>query len=143
MRLAAAVRSDESFKTTLAGARVEADAESLGFWREPGEAARGGLTPLRLASSEAIVWDGRFEITTQIPDLTIRRLAGTAARLPVSERRALAAVPAPARGALPLLIKDDGGVTCPALAPVEGVRFRALAKDRLQAACGAIEREPD
>jgi tRNA(Ile)-lysidine synthase len=64
-RLVARLASDDRFTATLAGARIEADATLASFRREPGEAARGGLAPLRLAAGETGVWDRRFEITAE------------------------------------------------------------------------------
>jgi tRNA(Ile)-lysidine synthase len=62
-RLSERLAGGEDFTATLAGARVTANGATLSFQREPGEAARGGLQPLRLAAGETGVWDGRFEIT--------------------------------------------------------------------------------
>ncbi|HEY3949514.1 tRNA lysidine(34) synthetase TilS [Phenylobacterium sp.] len=70
-RLAARLAGGERFAATLAGARIEADAQAVRFSREPGEAARGGLAPLRLKAGETGVWDGRFEVTAA-RDLEVR-----------------------------------------------------------------------
>jgi len=61
-RLAARLSDLEPFVATLAGARIEAGAVEVRFRREPGEAARGGLAPIRLRAGETGVWDGRFEV---------------------------------------------------------------------------------
>ena len=61
-RLTARLTGNESFVSTLAGARITAGAARVSFAREPGEAARGGLAPLRLAAGETGVWDGRFDV---------------------------------------------------------------------------------
>jgi tRNA(Ile)-lysidine synthase len=69
--LAERLAGDETFVTTLAGARIEAGAGEVRFRREPGEAARGGLLPLSLKAGQTGVWDGRFEITAA-HDLEVR-----------------------------------------------------------------------
>jgi tRNA(Ile)-lysidine synthase len=62
-RLAARLTSEEDFTASLAGARIEAKAGVARFGREPGEAARGGLAPIKLGAGQVAVWDGRFEVT--------------------------------------------------------------------------------
>jgi tRNA(Ile)-lysidine synthase len=98
--------------------------------------------PLHLTRNEPAVWDGRFEITTDLAGLTIVPLKGLAARLPPAEHRALAAVPAAARPSLPAIVHPgDQTVTCPFLAEAPRVRVRALAAERFAAACGLIAHE--
>jgi tRNA(Ile)-lysidine synthase len=74
-RLAARLIDAASFVATLAGARVEAGSRDVRVLREPGEAARGGLAPIRLEAGETGVWDGRFEITAG-QDMTVRAAPG-------------------------------------------------------------------
>lgn len=136
-RLVVELASDRDFTTTLAGARLEADAGVVRFLREPGEAARGGLAPLTLEAGRTAVWDGRFEITADRP-IEVRPLAGLASRLPNHQRQALAAFAPRARAGLPAAIVD-GQATCLVL---DGTACRPLAADRLAAACGLVEREP-
>ena len=64
-RLAARLGEGAPFVASLAGARIEADPDRARFLREPGEATRGGLAPIRLEAGETGVWDGRFEVTAQ------------------------------------------------------------------------------
>lgn len=111
-RLAARIEAGAPFAASLAGARVEVEAIQVRFLREPGEAARGGLAPLRLQAGETAVWDGRFDVS-------------------VSRAATIQATPRTAR---PMAIGDDGEP-----APLEA---SAITWDRLLAACGAIEREP-
>jgi tRNA(Ile)-lysidine synthase len=80
-RLAALLAGGESFAVTLAGARIEADGEIVRFRREPGEAARGGLAPIRLGSGETGVWDGRFEVAADRP---VEVAAAPRAAMPVA-----------------------------------------------------------
>jgi tRNA(Ile)-lysidine synthase len=62
-RLAQRLTGDGASTASLAGARITADGTTASFWREPGEAARGGLAPLSLKAGETGVWDGRFEVS--------------------------------------------------------------------------------
>lgn len=134
--LLARLRSDAAVAATLAGARIEGDAGEVRILREAGEAARGGLGALSLDGGQTAVWDGRFEITADA-DLEVRPLAGLAARLPGHERKALLAFPAKARPGLPATVRG-GRAACLVL----GGQARALALERLHAACGLVEGEP-
>jgi tRNA(Ile)-lysidine synthase len=136
-RLVADLVSPGAVTATLAGARIEADAETILILREAGERARGGLAPLALAPGQTAVWDGRFEIAADRA-MEVRPLAGLAARLPAAERQALAAFPAKARPGLPATLGPDGAPRLVAF----GAPCRPLALERLHAACGLIEREP-
>jgi tRNA(Ile)-lysidine synthase len=127
-RAADALRRDRPFVATLSGARIEADATTIRIFREAGEAARGGLAPLHPPG----VWDGRFEIAE---GHEIRRLAGLTRRLPPAQQETVRAFPAAARGALPAHVDARGAVT---LAHLE-----SLVGQRLRAAAGWVQREPD
>jgi tRNA(Ile)-lysidine synthase len=128
--LAGALRGDGGLIATLAGARVQADADAVAFMREPGEAARGGLAALT-ASAGPLVWDGRFEITAAAGE-EVRRLGGLMARLDHPER--LRDLPPPARASLPALLAPDGAVRL--------ARSESLVGERLRAAAGLVPREP-
>ena len=130
-RLLARLVAHEPVTATLAGARIEAQADAVLFLREPGEAARGAMPAIRLRAGETRVWDGRFEITAE-RDVEVRPLAGLAARLPPQVRAGLRSIPPKARAGLPV----EGG-------EVILVPARALALQRLHAACGLIDRELD
>ena len=110
--VAARLLTDASFTASLAGARIEADPHQVCFRREAGEAARGGLAPLRLAEGATGVWDGRFEVSAR-EAVEVRARPGLV---------------------LPVVARDDGGF--------EDLDARPLAYDRLRAACGLIDREP-
>ena len=142
------LRSDETFTATLAGARIEAGPSvgAISLYREAGEAARGGLAPLRLAPGQTGVWDGRYALTAGQTEIQVMALRGLAAGLSRVEREALKAVPAAARPALPVLVDAEGTVTCPilvgpGLAPHQTVRIEALFLDRFRAATGLIDQE--
>jgi len=127
-RAAAALRREGAFVATLAGARIEADGATIHIFRESGEAARGGLAALRPPG----VWDGRFEIAE---GLEVRRLAGLTRRLSAGQRELARDLPAAARGALPAQVGEDGAVTLG--------RLESLVGERLRAAAGLVQREPD
>lgn len=140
-RLAAALAGADTGIFTLSGARILAEADEVRFTREPGESARGGLAHLALRLDEPIAWDGRFEAIAARPGLILRPLAGVASQLPPAEQAAVRALGARTRGALPALI-DGARVHCPLVQPASPIRLRALAAERLAAACGLVEREP-
>ncbi len=138
-RLTLALRGPLPVTATLCGARIEADAHQVRFAREAGEIRRAGLPMLDLIGEG--VWDGRFEVRAPRP-VRVAALTGHAARLPVAEREALRRIPSAARGSLPVVISPEGGVTCPILTPTSEITARALALERLMAACGAVSDEP-
>lgn len=139
--LAARLAGPGPVSATLCGSKIIAGDTQVLIARDAGEAARGGLQPMALRLGEAVVWDGRFELTADRAGLTVRPLAGLAARLDPAERRALAILLSLARPALPAIVDADGRVTCPFLAggPVRAID---LVQARMQAACGAISQEP-
>lgn len=140
-RLADRAAAEDAFAATLAGARIVADGEAVRITRESGEAARGGLAPLRLPPGETVVWDGRFELRAETSGLEARRLAGLARRLPDDQRRALAALPPAVRGGLPAIVGAQG-VSSPLLGACE-VPAASLVQERLRTAAGLVERERD
>lgn len=142
-RVADRLRGSGAFVATLAGARVMADAEQVLIAREAGERGRGGLMPVTLSVGQTAVWDGRFAVTCDRSDQTLRGLSGVARRLPADQRRRLTDVPAGARGGLPALVDTEGRVTSPVLAGVPGVTVVSLIGERLAAATGQVMREPD
>ena len=137
-RLAARMAAGETFAATLAGARIEAT-ERIAITRDLGRAGVG-CTPL--PEGQAIVWDGRFEITALRAGLSVRPLGGVMSRLERPSRSALGAFSPGARSALPAVIDADGRLTCPILAQGAWSFARSLVGDRLAAACGRIAREP-
>jgi tRNA(Ile)-lysidine synthase len=141
-RIARQLRDSDPFVATLAGARIEVGSTEITLMRDAGEIARGGLAPVTLESGRAAVWDGRFELQAAGPGLTVRPLAGLAAKLPESQRRRLSTLPAAARPTLPVLVDAEGNLSCPILAGASPVRVRALAMARFEAAVGRVDREP-
>ena len=141
-RIIDGLRRGDPFTVTLAGARIEVGWTDITVMRDAGEISRGGLAPLALPEGREVVWDGRFAIRADRPGLTVVPLAGRAAKLPESERKRLAAVPAAARPTLPVTIDAEGSVTCPILAERPSVRVQALALARFEAATGGVDSEP-
>ena len=125
---------------TLSGAKVIA-AEAVLFVRDAGEAARGGLAPLKLAPGQSGVWDGRFEVSARAEPVLITKLAGHAGSLERAQQRQLKSLPAPVRSGLPLML-GEGAPGCPILAKEPGVEVRLLVAERFAAACGVISKEP-
>jgi tRNA(Ile)-lysidine synthase len=141
-RLARRLRAGGPFVTTLAGARIAADGDSIVVTRDAGAVTPDRLAPLPLSPGETAVWDGRFEITADVADLTVRALSGLATKLPAPQQTMLKSIPVAARPTLPVLVGHDGAVSCPILAETPPVRVRALALVRFEAATGRPDREP-
>jgi tRNA(Ile)-lysidine synthase len=148
-RLADALRGDENFVATLAGARIEAGMRSVDILREPGEFRRRGAILLPLPYRREVVWDGRFAVTAQSPGLVMRPLAGVASALPHEERVSLgvgsanAVFSASLRGGLPAVIHPDGEISTPFSGwSRDGVAIESLVPARLEAAAGLVQREP-
>ncbi|MDO9222933.1 MAG: tRNA lysidine(34) synthetase TilS [Caulobacter sp.] len=141
-RIIDGLRRGDPFVASLAGARIEADWTELRVMREAGEITRRGRPPLALPPGQAVVWDGRFELTATRPGLTVQALSGLATRLPDAEQRRLKSIPAAARPALPVISDGEGRVSCPILAERPSTHVRALALDRFEAATGRVDSEP-
>ncbi len=139
-RLGARLAAAEDFTAGLAGARVEAEGARVRLMREPGEMKRRPPAALTLTPGGAAVWDGRFEITAREPGWRVEAAAGRLARLSEADRRVAAAVPAAARGGLPVLVRD--GAEAPVLA-WRAASVRALGARRLSLALGETTQEAD
>ena len=141
-RLATRLQSGEAFTASLAGARIRSDGDTALYARNLGDFLRsGGLPEQRFCKPEAAVWDDRFELSAD-RDITVAPLAGYAARLPKSEQSALRAISAIVRPSLPVILAQDGTVSCPILAETPSVRVVALALPRFEAAAGLVDSEP-
>ena len=106
--LQARLAAGEDFTAVLCGARIEASGALVRAMREPGAWRRRPVAPLDLTPGVAAVWDGRFEIVTDRPDLRIEAAAGRLAQLSDRERAALSGLPPAARAAAPVLIDSNG-----------------------------------
>ncbi|MGA0603969.1 tRNA lysidine(34) synthetase TilS [Caulobacter sp. KR2-114] len=140
-RLAARLAKGEAFVASLAGARLMAADDRIVIAREAGEFRRRGAPVLALPAGETRIWDGRFALTAAGPDLVARPLGGLATRLSAQETKALQAVPAAARAALPAVVDGEGQVSCPILAQAGSVGAESLVAARFLAAVGAIPDE--
>jgi tRNA(Ile)-lysidine synthase len=129
------------FQATLAGSKIIGAADIL-IVRDAGEARRGGLAPIEPEAGVPAVWDGRFEVTLARSGMVVRPLAGAATQLDKAQRRALQALPAPARPGLPVLVRGDAAPVCPILASTGEVSIVSLVPARFLAGCGAILKEP-
>ncbi len=138
--LSARLRSGETFTATLAGARIVATADRVLIGRETGEHKRRPVPALALPPGRPVVWDGRYEVTARAPGWRVTAAAGRLNRLSAADRAVLKTVPAWARSALPVLIRDDDGA--PVLAWREA-EVRALAPRRLALALGETTQETD
>ncbi len=138
-RLSARLAEGRPLTAVLAGARVEADAAAVRVFREAGEAARGGLAPVRVEAGRPAVWDGRFElVAAEAGD--VRPVQGLAGRLSAPDRAWLNTLPAAARPGQPVLIRDSD--PSPVLAG-RFLRVWSLVGPRLRAACGEIAHEKE
>ena len=134
------LQAGEDFTATLAGARIVATADRVRIGRESGEPKRRPVPDVTLVPGRSAVWDGRFEISATEPGWRVTAAAGRLNRLSDADRAILKSLPAWARGALPVLIRDDRD------APVLAWRVaevRALAPRRLAYALGQTTQEAD
>lgn len=139
-RLVARLRSGEDFAASLCGTRVEAAGGAVVLMREAGEMRRRPSGPLRLTAGKAGVWDGRFDYLAATPGWSVVAAVGRMAQLSARDREALQRLPAAARGAAPVLIRDGG--VAPVLAG-EGVERRGLVAERLRLALDETTHEDD
>lgn len=103
------LRSGEDFAATLRGARVEADGDAVRITREAGEFVRRPPAGAGLAAGVETVWDGRHAVLVEAPGWFVAPAAGRIASLGKADRVWLNGLPPAARGAQPVLIRDDGG----------------------------------
>jgi tRNA(Ile)-lysidine synthase len=147
--LLARLAAPDGFTAVLAGARVEAGPEVVRLAREAGEAARGGLAPVRLEPGRATVWDGRFEACAPEADWQVRALRGIAGRLEEADAAAARAFPASVRPSLAVLCHADGEMGSVRLALARngdhigtiGWTLRPLASERFAGAAGLVTKE--
>ena len=139
-RLIRRLRAGEDFAVVLCGARIEAAGQAVLMMREAGELARAARPDLDLIPGVETVWDGRFVFEADEAGWRVGAARGRLAQLAPSDRAALGRLPSAARGAEPVLIRDDEGA--PVLAS-PAVRRRDLAPERLRMALGETTHEDD
>ena len=137
-RLIVRLRSGEDFDASLAGARIEAHGDKILIGREPGEFRRRASDDALLTPGRAAVWDGRYEIVIAEADWTVTAAAGRLNGLSDADRTVVAGVSSWARGALPVLIRDDGAGPVLAWRKAE---VRALSARRLALFLGTMSGE--
>lgn len=138
--LKARLAAGEDLVAGLSGARVEAEGVTVLLMHEPGEMKRRPPEPVALTPGVPAVWDGRFEIAAREGGWRVEAAAGRLAMLAEADRRILGGLPAAARGALPVLVRD--GENGPILA-WRGAEVRALGAQRLSLALGETTQEAD
>ena len=119
---------------------MSAQHESDVITSEAGEFRRTGFSATLLPPGDS-VFDGRFLLSAPGPGWSVQPLRGLGKRLPKSERAALAALAAGARGGLPAVVGPDGAPTCPVLAQGGFVSAISLGRERLLGAIGALQNE--
>ncbi len=139
-RLLRRLGAGEIFTAVLCGARIEAGPDHILVTREAGEFARRPAPPLPLFPGVETVWDGRWAITAAQPGWSVVPAAGRLAALSKPDRARLDALPPAARGAAPVLIRNDG--TAPVLAGTAAVA-RSLVEERLALALDRMTHETD
>ena len=136
----ARLRSGDDFTATLCGARIEADGDQVLVTREAGEFVRRPHPPLPLMSGVEAVWDGRWAITIGSPGWSVVPAAGRMAALSDADRAVLKALPSAARGAMPVLIRNE--TTAPVLAGT-AAKAVSLVEERLALALDRMTHEQD
>jgi tRNA(Ile)-lysidine synthase len=134
------LRSGEVFAATLCGARIEARDDGVLATREAGEFLRRPGPSLPLEPGVETVWDGRWAVTAPSPGWSVVPAAGRMAALSDPDRTTLRALPLAARGAQPVLIRNDS--TAPVLAG-RTATAAALVGQRLALALDRMTHERD
>ena len=134
------LQSGGDFTATLCGARIEASGDHALVTREAGEFLRRPGLPLSLPPGVETVWDGRWAITVDLPGWSVAPAVGRVATLSDADHALLKALPAAARGAMPVLIRNDA--TAPVLAGAAG-RAVSLVEERLALALDRMTHERD
>lgn len=138
--LTSRLASSEDFTATLSGTRIEATGDRVLIGREPGELRRRPSADVMLTPGAPAVWDDRYDLTARQPGWTATAALGRLNALSKADRAIVNTVPAWARAALPVLIRDDSSATVLAWREAE---VRALAPRRLSLALGETTQESD
>lgn len=138
--VAARLRAGEDFTATLCGARLEAIGGAVVATREPGEFRRGAGHLQSLSPDVETIWDGRWTLTAPDPGWAVGPAASRMAALSNADRAQLKPLPAAARGARPVLIRNVPPATVLA---GEGAKAHALVEVRLALALDGMTHERD
>lgn len=136
----ARLQAGEDFTSTLCGARLEAEGELVRITREPGEFRRGAARPQALTPDAEAIWDGRWRLTVSEPGWSAVPAAGRMAALSPADQAILRQLPAAARGARPVLIRNVPDATVLA---GEAAKAHALVEARLALALDRMTHERD
>ena len=139
-RVLTRLKAGESFTAVLSGARVEAGPDRILITREAGEFARRPPPPLPLPPGVETVWDGRWLLTAAGPGWSVVPAAGRLSALSKADRARLGALLPAARGAMPVLIRNDA--TAPVLAGTAAMAH-SLVEERLALALDRMTHETE
>jgi tRNA(Ile)-lysidine synthase len=134
------LHSGETFTATLCGARVEARRATITIMREPGEFRRAAGRSLPLPPGVETIWDGRWLLTAPDTGWAACPAAGRMSLLSEADNAVLKALPAAARGARPVLIRNAPDA---AVLAGKGAKAQALVEARLAAALDGMTHERD
>ncbi|RZJ04563.1 MAG: tRNA lysidine(34) synthetase TilS [Brevundimonas sp.] len=137
-RIVDRLHQGDRFTAVLCGARIAADGPHALITREAGEFRRRPRPPLPLPPGVETVWDGRWALTVAEPGWSVAPAAGLMARLSKADRARLDALPAAARGAWPVLIRNAPGA---AVLAREGAGAACLVETRLALALDTTPHE--
>lgn len=102
---------------TLAGAQIVKNKDQVLIVRDPGMVLgrnqKRPLAPVKLTDSDAVIWDGRFLISSTIPELEIVATGHMSEHLTPLQKKALKAIPACARNTIPALCQGREIVKIP------------------------------
>jgi len=143
VRLGARLEREETLSVTLGGARIVRAGQRIHVVRETGDSRGRPCEPVNLPAGESVIWDGRYEVGAKEGGLTLAPLAGRAARLGEEARRRLSVRHPAVRKAFPVLIDEQGNVTCPTLEADPRVEIRNLIPNRMAGACSIIGGEAE
>lgn len=132
---------------TLCGARAQRHNGRIGIVREAGEMERRKKGTVRISLQEAVMWDGRFEISV-CRSATIRPSGQVRSALSDDMREALLSLPVSLRAALPAVTPDGAAPVLPAGDYPDdtgrgGIKFACWVMPRFLAACGVFACESD
>jgi tRNA(Ile)-lysidine synthase len=101
------------------------------------------LEPMRLKPSKTSIWDGRFSVTSLQDGVYVDTLANWTQKLTNSQKTLLKSLPEPARGGIPVFIKNNQIVHIPFVDFTLGkhdFQTRSLPHERLAALLGDFYR---
>ena len=111
MNLVQKLRSPDFTGATLGGVRLVPAQDSVLCVRDLGallgRADVHAIAPLHLQPSETQIWDGRFAVSTAQCEVYVDALANWTQALDKPQKALLKSIPEPARGGLPVFIRNN------------------------------------